>query len=307
MEDFDPTVERVILRCLEADPARRPSSALAVAAALPGGDPLAAALAAGETPSPEMVAEAGDSTAVSPAVSWTALALFLLALGAFVRCRLNVALGSSAAREAARASRSAREILAQAGHDRAADSLAFEANRGYLENVLRRAGSGTVRWDVLGRPRRAIVFWYRQSPPLVPLNGVVIVWWLEDPPDATPGMARVGLDTDGRLISLLVVPDERTPPGSAAPEPDWGPLLRATGVDPTSLVPVPPEWAPPFFADRRVAWTGSWPGKPDVPLRIGLGPTAPWRPGRVGEELMDGDARRRGGQPGEEAAERARS
>ena len=81
-------------------------------------------------------------------------------------------------------------------------------------------------------------------------------------------MARVGLDTDGRLISLLVVPDERTPPGSAAPEPDWGPLLRATGVDSTSLVPVPPEWAPPVFADRRVAWTGSWPGKPDVPLRI---------------------------------------
>jgi hypothetical protein len=36
-----------------------PSSALAVAAALPGGDPLAAALEAGETPSPEMVAAAG--------------------------------------------------------------------------------------------------------------------------------------------------------------------------------------------------------------------------------------------------------
>ena len=34
-------------------------SALAVSAALPGGDPLAAALAAGETPSPEMVAAAG--------------------------------------------------------------------------------------------------------------------------------------------------------------------------------------------------------------------------------------------------------
>ena len=81
-------------------------------------------------------------------------------------------------------------------------------------------------------------------------------------------MARVGLDADGRLISLLVVPGERTPPGPAAPEPDWGPLLRATGVDATSLVPVPPEWAPPVFADRRAAWTGSWPGKPDVPLRI---------------------------------------
>jgi Protein kinase domain len=44
--DVDPAVERVIRRCLEPDRRRRPPSALAVAAALPGGDPLAAAPAA---------------------------------------------------------------------------------------------------------------------------------------------------------------------------------------------------------------------------------------------------------------------
>ena len=47
---LDPAVERTLLHCLEKDPADRPASALAVSAALPGGDPLAAALAAGETP-----------------------------------------------------------------------------------------------------------------------------------------------------------------------------------------------------------------------------------------------------------------
>jgi len=59
VRDLDPLVERVILRCLENEPDQRPASALPVAAALPGGDPLAAALAAGETPSPQMVAAAG--------------------------------------------------------------------------------------------------------------------------------------------------------------------------------------------------------------------------------------------------------
>jgi serine/threonine protein kinase len=43
VRDLDPAVERVILRCLDKDPQKRPGSALAVAAALPGADPLAAA------------------------------------------------------------------------------------------------------------------------------------------------------------------------------------------------------------------------------------------------------------------------
>ena len=46
----------------------RPASALAVSAALPGGDPLAAVLAAGETPSPEMVAAAGEKGILTRAI-----------------------------------------------------------------------------------------------------------------------------------------------------------------------------------------------------------------------------------------------
>jgi serine/threonine-protein kinase len=53
--DLDPAVAAVVERCLAEDPRKRPASARAVVAALPGGDPLAAALAAGETPSPEAV------------------------------------------------------------------------------------------------------------------------------------------------------------------------------------------------------------------------------------------------------------
>src|SRR5471032_1428665 len=77
VRDLDPAIERTILRCLEREPAKRPSSALAVAAALPGGDQLAAAIAAGETPSPEMVAAAGEQSALQPAVGMGLVAFTL--------------------------------------------------------------------------------------------------------------------------------------------------------------------------------------------------------------------------------------
>jgi serine/threonine-protein kinase len=51
-----------------------------VAAALPGGDPLAAALAAGETPSPKLVANAGEVGSIRPAVGIALLAAVALGL-----------------------------------------------------------------------------------------------------------------------------------------------------------------------------------------------------------------------------------
>jgi serine/threonine-protein kinase len=78
--DIDPALERLILRCLEKDPAKRPSSAAQVALALPGGDPLAAAIAAGETPSPDMVAAVGTEGALRPAASFASLAAIVVLL-----------------------------------------------------------------------------------------------------------------------------------------------------------------------------------------------------------------------------------
>src|SRR5204863_9258325 len=71
-------------RCTEMDPEHRPATAIQVAAALPGGDPLAAALAAGETPSPEMVAAASREGAIKPAVALALLATVVIALLALV-------------------------------------------------------------------------------------------------------------------------------------------------------------------------------------------------------------------------------
>src|SRR5262245_3446530 len=78
VKEIDPLIERVILRCLESEPSRRPASALQIAAALLGADPLAAALAAGETPSPEMVAAAPKEGVLQPRL---AIILLIFAIG----------------------------------------------------------------------------------------------------------------------------------------------------------------------------------------------------------------------------------
>src|SRR5262249_24162729 len=80
---LNPAVERVILKCLELEPSRRPRSANQVLMGLPGGDALAAALAAGETPSPQLVADAGEVGLISPRVGLALLSFVVLGTLAF--------------------------------------------------------------------------------------------------------------------------------------------------------------------------------------------------------------------------------
>src|SRR5271165_353010 len=140
VRDLDPLIERVILRCLDNEPAKRPVSALQVAAALPGGDPLAAALAAGETPSPEMVAAAGAKEGMRPRVALVLLAIVALGLVASLLIAESTQLVNRVTLDSppeVLATR-AREIVGRLGlpANAAADTAyGFEINGGYLNYV----------------------------------------------------------------------------------------------------------------------------------------------------------------------------
>jgi hypothetical protein len=305
--DMEPAAERVILRCLEKDPKLRPASALQVAAGLPGGDPLAAALAAGETPSPELVAASGETEGFQPRTAMLCMAFIVV--GIVTACVLAgkteltgvVPLADPPDVLAAKA----HDLIQRFGYSAppldSADGYAYDSD--YLAYIQKHDKSPD-RWEQLrsGNPS-AIGFWYRESPRYFePLNffnsGEVSE---HDPPDDVSGMTRTVLDPSGRLEYFEAAPPERehakseaeakaggglkaaaaaggekrgslkapTPVGvTATATPDWSPLFKAAGLDMAQFKPATPEWIPPAWSDTRAAWTGAAPGRPDVPLRV---------------------------------------
>ena len=273
VEGFDPAVERIILRCLRKDPKERPGSALAVAAALPGGDPLAAALAAGETPSPELVAEAGEVGGLRPAAAWVCLSLLVagMVLVGLLSARTQLARLVPLDKPPEVLEERARTIVERLGYTGLPtdSTTGWTANLSYLDWVVRNDRSAG-RWDRLSKASPAAVgFWYRRSSErLAPYDSLSAMVSLEDPPSTQPGMITAMLDTRGRLTRLLAAPDERGEPDGDVANPNWSLLLEEAGFDIAALKPVEPEWNPEVWADRRLAWEGVHPDAPEFPVRI---------------------------------------
>jgi serine/threonine-protein kinase len=270
---LDPAVERAILACLEKEPRRRPASALVVSAMLTGSDPLEAAIAAGETPSPDLVAAAGESEGLRPAVAWSLLAVVLAGLalvpltGRAFRLLERVPVGKTPAVLEDRA----REFLHRVTADEPVidDAWGLSVDWGYLGHV-REKDPSPARWDALATGQPPVFqFWYRESPrPLVSMLPSGKVYWGK-PGLEVSGMAGVQYDMEGRLLRFYAVPPQldRADAAPASP-PDWSPLLAEARLDPGALRPVEPRWSPPFFADARAAWEGAWPERPEIPVRI---------------------------------------
>jgi serine/threonine-protein kinase len=283
VQDLDPTVERVIMRCLERDPGDRPNSALAVAAALPGGDPLAAALANGETPSPQMVAAAGTASELAPRTAlWSLIAVLLgVALVVFLGIRESGLERMNLENPPADLAQKARDIVTTLGYPaKSVDRASGFSYEGDLLNYLGRSDQPRPKWDEVlsGRPS-LLSYWYRQSPrPMVPgdLHTLELspgVLTFDDPPPILSGMVRLRLDPQGRLVYWQAIPPEvDTTPPSSGPA-DWSGLFAAAGLEPAQFQPTEPTWVSLAAFDARAAWTGTWPGSTQ-PLRI---EAAAWR------------------------------
>ncbi len=270
VRDIDPAVERVILQCLAPDPDLRPQSARAVAAALPGGDPLAAALAAGETPSPALVAAAGRETGITP----------VAALAAFVGCLVGLAaiwFGLAAMTDVdmkgidkspeIMADR-ARTLVRSLGYpDKPADEAwGYRPASAYLQ-YIRKPENAKATFPALH------FFWRSSREQLVNLDpsksGVVFGSVTSDwPPETQAGMMHLRIDPAGRLLRFQFVTPERDSASVPTLEMDWSGALKLAGFDAAQFKPAEPEWLSDGAFDQRKAWTGRDPSLSSEPIRL---------------------------------------
>ncbi|HEY4880055.1 MAG TPA: serine/threonine-protein kinase, partial [Candidatus Acidoferrales bacterium] len=266
VKEIDPLVERVIMRCLEKDPAKRPVSAIQVAAALPGGDPLAAAIAAGDTPSPEMVAAAGIEGGLAPWLASTVLGAIIILLGVNVflseRSQLLNLLPAGKSPEILQ--EDSRKILQSIGYAEPPVDSGYwlEVATDYWVHSNALVSPGRYRGVAKEFPS-PIRLEYRQSPG--PLQTSYPFQVNADNPSATlPGDAIVSLDTQGRLTRLRVIPLVSSDPVPAAQSEatyDWRILFAASELNLNDFKPVAATWYPRDPMDQQFAWEGQHDGQ----------------------------------------------
>jgi hypothetical protein len=271
IKDVDPAVERLIAKCLDPDAAKRPQSALAVARALPGGDPLAEVLAAGDTPSPEMVAASEDTGALSVRAAVACMAFVVVGLIALLllSSQTSILRLTPFPKSLEILAAQAREIAAHLGYtDPPTDSFdAFGYQNEYRTWAQRNLKMEEYREQVrLGQPS-LIYFTHRESPQYLDTHDPFGQPTPSDPPMNISGMVRMELDPQGRMILFQAVPPQLDD-GTLSQPMDWKKLFDAARLDSARWTEATSQEIPPSSFDERKAWTGTFAQAPDMPLRI---------------------------------------
>ena len=275
--DLQPRVRRVIRRCLAADPAERPPGALAVLAELCAGDAVAAALLAGQTPSPSAVAASGGAGPMSRRLALACLLGFTasLPLGPLMpglrNARLSAAELGGLPHPPAVLQLRARETLRALGVTEPAGrpESAFAYDRDALRHVRRDPAPNRWQRARAGLPA-VVAYVFRKGMPPADLPVTRAARVPRDPPTYPPASVSLRLAPDGRLLRLVAGPDPAAPPGSATPESLLPAAARLAGLDPSQLAPPGLLTAPPVFADRLSSWSTMVPERPGAALHLTL-------------------------------------
>lgn len=266
----------VIELCLETEPAARPASVLDVAAALPGGDPIAAALRAGRAPSVDALANVESGSHLKPWAAWSLAGFSMVVVLMFAVLSPAHTLWGVASPQLAPAvlEDRAQASLEQLGVEHPDGS---SMHRIFYDGSYLRAPPPRVQPGEEGPV--PVLFEYRASSGQLARRGSAVTHG--DPPMTTPGEVRVTLDVRGTLRAFERVPDG---PAEGAAEPaDWSAAFELAGL--SEVEAVAPQGMPTHVHDRREAWTarplgfdtrvrvdaGSWRGEP-----VWFEVSAPW-------------------------------
>ncbi|MBX3379307.1 MAG: protein kinase [Phycisphaeraceae bacterium] len=249
--EVDPGVEKVIMQCLERDPDLRPASALTVTNLL-GGDALTAALAAGETPSPELVAASGSRGALTPAIAAALVLSCILAVFGAASLNTKVKLFATQKMEYAPLTLAdkARDALKQLGHNNRGVDSAFG-----IEEVRVETPEGQS--PILPKMR----FWYRESDRPFPPGAGGRISRLDPPPAAT-GERSVLMDLRGNVIETSApiasgVLTSASASPATLPEQELGRIVKLTDAAADKLRVIDAaDFVPASFSTGRYSFEG---------------------------------------------------
>jgi hypothetical protein len=267
-----PEVDRIVLKCLAFDALNRPASAHEVYRTLPGDAALNAALAAGVTPSAEVVADAGGEGRLRRRTALLlAGAIFVLGLlVGFLQWQRER--GLPVVWSPPELIDRCRTLLAATGHptDLRYQACSYENAGGQSEwrdqhdRALDRASPEVIKQIP------SHVFSYRvSSTPLIPRFPIreQPIITADDPSFGGILSAMVTVDSFGRLVHIIrMLPSTRSQ--TAQPLPDWPAWFQEAGFEFERFQPVKPdrEWTVPY--DSRFAWEGEFPDRPLIPVTI---------------------------------------
>ena len=273
IREIDPMAERAILRCLSQKPAERPTGPIEVLAALSGGDLLGKTLAAGETPSPEMVAAAGEKTGLVPSVAWACLIVISI-----VCVLVAVPMNPATVRHRSLGPspdvliNSSKKLLGDLGYPASQEYVSgFGVDATFVDYAHKdRDANGFQLYLSESRPSWAR-FLYQPNTPMPDARSLPVFARLGARVKNTdqltlPTAPTIVLDPQGYLAEFRTFRGKQTAQPDATH--DWNILFNAAGIDQTSLAPAVPRASPTVPFDSQIAWQGTWPGRPDIPLVV---------------------------------------